>query len=186
LQERGISVLATREPGGSPGAEAVRSLLVSGDPARWDGETEALLMVAARRDHIVQTVGPALGRGQWVVSDRFSDSTVAYQGYGRGVNLGAIERLHEFAIGDVRPDLTVVLDLPVDIGLGRSLARQTRRNLEDRFERAGSEFHERLRRGYLAIAAADPVRCRVIDGNRSADEVHRAVAAVVAQRFDLA
>ncbi|MBI1777563.1 MAG: dTMP kinase [Proteobacteria bacterium] len=183
LGAQGIAAIATREPGGSPGAEAIRALLVSGATGRWDGETEALLMTAARRDHVVRTIEPALASGRWVVSDRFTDSTTAYQGYGRGVKLASIEALHRFAVGDTRPDLTLVLDLPVEVGLGRALARSGE---ETRFERMDRRFHERLRQGFLAIAAAEPQRCRVIDACLDAEGVHRRVIEAVARTFSLA
>ncbi len=180
LSAKHISCLTTREPGGSPGAEAIRTLLVSGATGRWDGETEALLMTAARRDHVMRKIEPALIAGQWVITDRFTDSTTAYQGYGRGVALDAIEALHGFAVGRTRPELTLVLDLPVETGLARALARHGN---ETRFERMDAAFHERLRHGFLAIAAADPERCRVIDASLDADAVHGRVVAAVAEAF---
>ena len=119
LEGRGKTVVATREPGGSAGAEMIRKLLVEGPAERWDGQTEALLHFAARREHLRTTVWPALASGAWVVSDRFADSTRAYQGYGHGLDLATIERLYEVAVGDFRPDLTLILDLPIETGLPR-------------------------------------------------------------------
>ena len=118
LEGRGRNVVATREPGGSPGAEMIRKLLVEGPVERWDGTTEALLHFAARREHLRSIVWPALARGDWVVSDRFADSTLAYQGYGHGVDRSIFDELYKVAVGDFRPDLTLILDLPIEIGLG--------------------------------------------------------------------
>jgi dTMP kinase len=140
LAARGLDVIATREPGGSPGAEEIRRLLVSGDPGRWDGVTEALLH-----------------SGRWVVTDRFADSTMAYQGYGHGLGREPIERLYAVAVGDFAPDLTLILDIPVEAGLDRT---QGRTGGEDRYERMDREFHRRLRDGFLDIAAREPGRSR--------------------------
>ncbi len=184
LAAAGIVAVATREPGGSPGAEAIRGLLVSGDIGRWEPLTEALLMVAARRDHWLATVKPALGRGDWVLSDRFHDSSVAYQGHGRGVPLETLETLRRMILGDVRPDLTLILDLPVAEGLERAHARMKRHTSgESRFERMDSGFHERMRAGFLAIAEAEPGRCVVVDARPDADTVHAAIAAAVSERL---
>jgi dTMP kinase len=180
LQERGRKVITTREPGGSPGAETVRKLLVEGPAERWDGTTEALLHFAARRDHLRATVWPALARGDWVVSDRFADSTCAYQGYGHGIDLGMLERLYAAAVGDFRPDLTLVFDLPVDLGLARAAGR---RGGETRYESLPRDYHERVRQGFLAIAAREPKRCVVIDATRDADTVAAEVARIVAERL---
>ncbi len=134
--------MRTREPGGAPGAEEIRRLLVEGAPQRWDAETEALLMVAARRNHLVETIWPALDRGEWVVCDRFADSTLAYQGYGRGLLQASLASLHSLIARDFKPDLTLILDLPVDIGL--SDARGSAGGaLPTGFERHGDRFpHE--------------------------------------------
>ena len=185
LRRRGRTVLSTREPGGSPGAEAIRRLLVEGETARWDAMTEALLHVAARRDHLVATIWPALARGEWVLCDRFADSTLAYQGYGHGLPLETIERLHALAVGDFTPDLTIVLDLDAGRGLARAAARLESRGGggEDRYERMGRGFHERLRQGFLAIAARHPQRCLVIDADRPREEVHAAITAAVSTRL---
>lgn len=176
----GIDGLATREPGGAPAAEDIRKLLVEGDPARWDAISEALLMVAARRAHLTHTVWPALDRGRWVVSDRFADSTLAYQGFAGGVPRGDLELLHRAIAGDFAPDLTLILDLPVELGLARAKARP---GAETRFERKGRDFHEKLRQGFLAIAASEPKRCVVIDARGAADAVHRAMLEAVRERL---
>lgn len=172
--------MRTREPGGSAGAEAIRELLLRGADDQWDAITEVLLLNAARRDHVMRLIRPALERGLWVVSDRFLDSTIAYQGYGRGVATAALMEAHRLAVGDFRPDLTVVLDLPVAEGLARAARRETGR---DRFERLDPEFHERLRIGFRAIAAADPRRVVLIDAGGDIASVARAVTASVRQRL---
>jgi dTMP kinase len=180
LAARGLDVIATREPGGSPGAEEIRRLLVSGDPGRWDGVTEALLHFAARRDHLARTVWPALDAGRWVVTDRFADSTMAYQGYGHGLGREPIERLYAVAVGDFAPDLTLILDIPVEAGLDRT---QGRTGGEDRYERMDREFHRRLRDGFLDIAAREPGRCVVIDAARPVEAVQADMLATVLRHF---
>ena len=179
LEAAGIAALATREPGGSPGAEAIRRLLLEGAGERWDAAGEALLLTAARRDHVARLIEPALTRGQWVVCDRFSDSTLAYQGWGRGLPAAEIAMLHRLALGSFAPDLTVILDLPVEIGLARAAARAA----ADRFEGLDPAFHERVRRGFRQIAAAEPARCVLIDATADPPAVHRAILAAVAERL---
>ncbi|MDA1070291.1 MAG: dTMP kinase [Proteobacteria bacterium] len=179
LEGRGIEAITTREPGGSPGAEAIRTLLVDGATDRWDAVTETMLHFAARRDHLRVTVLPALERGAWVVSDRFADSTRAYQGIVQGAGDDLVERLYAIAVGELRPDLTLVLDLPVEKGL----ARATERGGENRYERMGRAFHERLRLAFLDIAAADPQRCVVVDADDGPDAVAGRIASVVAERL---
>ena len=141
-----------------------------------------MLFYAARREHVTRLITPALDRGSWVVCDRFADSTIAYQGYGRGLPLAELQALHRFALGDFAPDLTLILDLPVAEGL----ARAARRSNADRFERLDQAFHERLRQGFQQIAAADPQRCVVIDASGAVESVHRAVLAAVAERLGVA
>jgi dTMP kinase len=180
LARAGIPALRTREPGGAPGAEDIRKLLVEGEPGRWDASSEALLMVAARRCHLTATVWPALAQGTWVVSDRFADSTLAYQGSAGGVPRDDLEALHRIIAGEFAPDVTLVLDLPVDLGLARAAARA---GAETRFERKDRAFHEQLRQGFLDIAAREPKRCVVIDATGDVDAVHQAVLAVVRERL---
>jgi dTMP kinase len=177
LRGAGLEVVATREPGGSPGAEAIRELLVNGDPDRWSALSETLLMYAARRDHIERTIRPALERGAWVVSDRFADSTRAYQGAGGGAPQGLVAALETFALEDARPDLTLVLDLPVTMGLERAGLRG---GGEARFEAKGHGFHQRLREAFLRIAAAEPNRCVVLDAGQPPEAVSEAVWSAVA------
>ncbi len=182
LEKTGIATLKTREPGGSPGAEQIRKLLVEGDIARWDGITEALLHFAARRDHLTQTVWPALKKGQWVISDRFADSTRAYQGVGHGIDGKIIDALYQASVGDFTPDLTLILDLPVDVGLNRAAARGEG---EDRYERMGYAFHENLRQAFLDIAQTAPERCAIIDATGSIDDIHQAIKQTVSNRLDV-
>ncbi|HEV2187565.1 MAG TPA: dTMP kinase [Stellaceae bacterium] len=180
LTHAGIVAKATREPGGSPGAEAIRQLLIEGETERWDAVGEALLLYAARREHIANLIRPAVAESHWVVCDRFNDSTIAYQGYGRGLPLDQLAALQRFAIGDFTPDLTLILDLPVEEGFARAALRPRR---ADRFERLDRSFHERLRAGFQAIAAAESQRCVVIPASGPVEEVHRAIVATLVQRF---
>lgn len=180
LEGRGYEVAATREPGGAPGAEMIRKLLVEGPVERWDGTTEALLHFAARREHLRSTVWPALKKGAWVVSDRFADSTMAYQGYGHGADRAMLGELYDIAVGDFRPDLTLILDLPVEVGLARAAAR---RGAETRYESLPVEFHERVRAGFRDIAAADPERCVVIDATQGIDAIASAIGDAVSKKL---
>jgi dTMP kinase len=180
LEGRGRTVVATREPGGAPGAEMIRKLLVEGPAERWDGTTEALLHFAARREHLRSTVWPALERGDWVISDRFADSTLAYQGYGHGVGRKIFEQLYQVAVGAFRPDLTLILDLPIEIGLARATAR---RGAETRYESLPPDFHARVRAGFLEIAAQEPKRCVVIDATGDVDATAVAIARAVSERL---
>jgi dTMP kinase len=180
LRGRGLQVVTTREPGGAPGAEQIRRLLVEGEAGRWDAVTEALLHTAARREHLLRTVMPAVAQGQWVLSDRFADSTVAYQGYGQGVPLNDLAKLYEVAVGDFEPDLTLILDIPVEEGLRRAKARG---GAEDRYERMGLAFHERMRRGFLEIAQGNPQRCFIIPAEGSVAAVQRAVLTAVDEQL---
>ena len=180
LAQAGIAAERTREPGGSPGAEAIRRLLLDGVAERWDPVAEALLFYAARRDHLVRMITPTLDRGIWVVCDRFADSTLAYQGYGHRLALSDLLALQRFVLGDFMPDLTLILDLPAAEGL----ARIARRSGEaDRFERRDLSFHERLRQGFRQIAAANPARCAAIDASGDPGAVHRLVMKAVAERL---
>ena len=182
LRGAGLDVYETREPGGSPGAEAIRKLLVTGAPGRWDAMSEALLHFAARRDHVETVIAPRLAAGTWVVCDRFADSTLAYQGYVQGLGREAVEALHALTLGDFAPDLTLILDLPVELGLGRAAARGSG---EDRYERFGPDFHTRLREAFHDIAARAPKRCVVIDGTGERAAVQAALRAAVGTRLGL-
>jgi dTMP kinase len=157
--------------------------LLEGESERWDATGEALLLYAARRDHVARTIKPAQEAGRWVICDRFTDSTLAYQGYGRGLLLAELAALQRFALGDFRPDLTLILDLPVTNGLARIASRP---GAADRFERLDRDFHQRLRDGFLAIAVGEPERCAVIDASGEVASVHRAIVATVAKRLGVA
>ena len=181
----GQAVLETREPGGSAGAEEIRKLLVEGAPDRWDAETESLLHFAARRDHLVKTIVPALEAGNWVLCDRFADSTIAYQGYGHGVSRRALDQLYDLVSQGLSPDLTFILDLAVDAGLARA-SRRARTGVavqEDRYERMDVVFHERLRAGFREIAAGEPQRCVVLDGGRDEDTIFAKIRSIIEERF---
>ena len=176
LRQQGRDVILTREPGGSPGAEDIRALVLTGDPDRWSAETEILLFTAARRDHLEKTILPALGKGQTVISDRFADSTRIYQGATRGDLRDMVDNLHALMIG-VEPDLTLIIDMDPGLALRRGLAR---RSGEDRFEEMGLAFQQTLRAGFLTLAQTVPQRCILIDGNRDA----ATVSADIAARYD--
>lgn len=201
LRAEGREVLLTREPGGSPGAENIRDLLVQGGTDRWSGETEALLFTAARRDHLERTILPALERGAVVITDRFADSTRVYQGAARGELRDFVDRLHDLAIG-IWPDRTFVIDIDPALGLSRARDRQTAALIaqaaaapdaarsaalaahpltgaEDRFESFGLPFQKRLAAGFRALAAAEPARVRLIDGRGSPDDVAARVRAAL-------
>lgn len=180
LKAAGLEVVATREPGGSVGAESIRELLVTGAADRWSPITETLLMYAARRDHIERVIAPALTRGAWVVCDRFADSTRTYQGAGGGTDPALIAALETHVLGEVRPDLTLILDLPVEEGLRRAHGRA---GAETRFESKGEAFHERLRQGFLDIARREPERCVVIDAAQPIATVAEAIWGAVAARL---
>ncbi|TCS64369.1 dTMP kinase [Varunaivibrio sulfuroxidans] len=182
LKARGLEVVRTREPGGTPGGEKIRSLLVNGDIDLWKPLSEALLNYAARFEHVSRLIVPALERGAWVLSDRFSDSTLAYQGYAHALDRETIARLHRLVLGAFEPDLTLILDIPVDVGLARARARG---DGEDRYERMEVSFHHRLRDGFLDIARKNIARCAIIDGEPGVDDVQRAIRAVVQSRFGI-
>jgi len=170
-------VLLTREPGGTPGGEAIRALVVAGDVVRWSAAAEALLNYAARDAHLREAIRPALDRGAIVLSDRFMDSTRAYQGHAGGCDMGLIDELERVVVGATRPRLTLIFDLDPELGLAR--AKHRGEADDDRFERKGLEFHRRLRGGFLEIARREPARCRVIDAARPIEEVTVAVWAEV-------
>lgn len=180
LRAQGLEVVQTREPGGSRGAEAIRDLVVTGEASRWSPITEALLMFAARSDHLEKTIRPALQSGAWVVCDRFSDSSRAYQGAGGGAPAAFIEQLDATVVAADQPDLTLIFDLPVEEGLQRAFGRGL---FETRFESKGLAFHQRLRDGFLKIAEANPNRCVVLDATGPEDEVERRVWRVVEARL---
>ncbi len=183
LAAAGIACEITREPGGSPFAEEIRALLLSSDMPPRGAMVDALLFLAARADHVTTTIMPALAADRWVVSDRFADSTFAYQGAAGGVPRATLAELHRLVLGDFRPDLTLILDLPPEIGLARASARPQNARGADHFESRDLAYHEALRQGFLAIAAAEPARCVLIDARGSPDEVAARVWSAVETRL---
>ena len=182
LESCGLGVQLTREPGGSPGAEIIRHVLLSGAAKPLGADVEAMLFAAARDDHVQCTILPALQSGKWVVCDRFADSTRVYQGILGQVDQKLINVLERVSVGELAPDLTVILDVPVELGLERAQLRRGDAEA-DRFEAEGVEFHEKLRDAYLAIAAREPDRCVVIDASAAKDAVANAVWQTVQSRL---
>ena len=182
LEARGIALCLTREPGGSPGAEEIRTLLVEGEPGRWNPLTETLLLFAARSDHLAHIIRPALARGQWVICDRFTDSTYAYQGVGRGLAERTTAAIDAAVTQTFKPDLTIILDVPVEQGLSRAGARGPD---EARFERFDHAFHQRLRDYFRTLTEREPTRCVLIDGSASPDAVAAVIWETVSKRFAL-
>jgi dTMP kinase len=183
MEAAGKSLVATREPGGSPGAEEIRALVLGGGIGRWDAVTETLLFYAARRDHLETLIRPALARGDWVLCDRFEDSTRAYQtSSDSGLAAPDLEGLGRLVRGDLTPDLTLILDLPVPLGRARAAGRNQG---SDRFEQRDDAFHERVRTAYLAIAAAESDRCVVVDASLPIESVALAIREIVSVRFGI-
>lgn len=183
LEQEGQSVIATREPGGTPEAEAIRSLLVNRGGGAWTPVAECLLFFAARIMHAERLIKPALAAGKTVISDRFADSTMAYQSYGHGLDPAVIEQVYRLALGDFVPDLTFILDLPPEEGLKRAGKRLAAAGSdEDRFERLDLDFHRRLRQGYLEIAAKNPGRCLVVDAGRGEEDIAAEIFAAVKRK----
>ena len=181
LAKTGKTVVTTREPGGSPGGEEIRKLLVSGN-ADWDDTTETLLFFAARRDHLNHKILPAIQAGHIVLCDRFADSTMAYQGYGYGNNptqQQLIKNLYQQVVGDFKPNLTILLDIPVEIGLKRSRRAE---NTELRFENKELSFHERLRQAYLNMAKDEPERFIIIDATQQISIIHTQILKTIEER----
>lgn len=183
LSQRGLSLVLTNEPGGTDEGKRLRADLLTGAKDRWDATEELLLFSVDRHLHVRKKLEPALASGQWVVSDRYYDSTTAYQGYGRGYPLDKIEMIRQVATDGLKPDLTLVFDLHPSIAVPRSLAR--RGNTEVRFENLDPSFHERVHQGFLTIAKAEPERCRVIDASGTIPEVQARVWQAVSQKFGL-
>ena len=184
LTARGHTVTLTREPGGTPSAEAIRTLLVTGAPGRWTPEAEALLFSAARAEHLARLIRPRREAGDWVICDRFADSTRAYQGAGGAVPEAFINTLNALVVGTDGPDLTLILDLDVELGLQRAQSRaEADGSAETRFEQFDRAFHQRLRAAYRQIAAEEPQRCVIIDASGDAETVQAAIWAVVQTRL---
>jgi dTMP kinase len=177
LAAASVPVLRTREPGGAPGAERIRELLLS--PGSWDSLTEAMLHFAARREHVVRSIRPMLEAGAWVICDRFADSTRAYQGAGQGLAYETWARLCDLTLEGLQPDLTLILDLPVEAGLARAAGRSA----ADRYEKLDADFHARIRAGFHDIARREPARCVVLDAARDAEAVYASITETLRQRL---
>ncbi len=188
LKAKGYDVVLTREPGGTPLAEKIRSILITRDAGDWDFLSEVLLLYTARLEHVKNIIKPALAAKKIVISDRFSDSTKAYQGYGRGVDMALIEKIEDIAIQSFAPDLTIILDIDVEKGLGRTQERfkgqqDNSGNTEDRFERAGLEFHKKLRNGYLDIAKKNAQRCIVLNADNDIETIQKQILELVSKKL---
>ncbi len=187
LNAQGLEVIITREPGGCPGAEAIRELLVTGDVGRWAPASEALLHFAARYEHVENVIKPALAKGQWVICDRFTDSTMAYQGYGMGLGRDKILALQQLVLESFSPDMTIILDMPVSKGLARAAGRNNVSGAvrEDRYEKMNMAFHARLRDAFLDIAHREPKRCLVVNAEDNIDEISAIIWSAVDERLGL-
>lgn len=188
LRTKGINAVATKEPGGTPTGQELRRILVTGDKDKFDATAEALLYFADRHIHMTQKVWPEMEQGAWVLSDRFADSTVAYQyyGYDKRVSKENLDCLYNIAVGDFKPDLTVILDIDPEIGLARSFKKADGMNVKElRFEGRELAFHQRLRRGFLEIAEQEPQRCIVLDADKSIEALHEEIVKVITERFGL-
>jgi dTMP kinase len=183
LKQFGVGVHVTREPGGSPGAEIMRYVILSGVAKPFGAEAEAVLFAAARDDHLKTVIRPALARGVWVICDRFADSTRVYQGVAGDVDTRSIRALERIVVGDTKPDLTFILDVPVTLGMQRATKRRGAGDA-DRFEKEALAFHEKLRDGFLMLAASEPERCVLIDATASKDEVADQIWRIVVDRLD--
>jgi dTMP kinase len=180
IEARGCAVLVTREPGGSEGAEAIRALLMQGEVSRWSARAETLLFAAARADHVEKVIRPAMAGGSWVITDRYIDSTRAYQGIAGGIEDSAILALHAFGSDGLLPDRTYVLDLPVREGARRAALRDN--GVTDRFAKRGERFHENVSRAFRDAAEREPARVRIVDAAQPASHV---TAAILADLADL-
>jgi len=183
LRALGIGVVLTREPGGSPGAEIIRHVLLSGAAKPLGGDAEAILFAAARDDHVCSTIEPALARSRWVVCDRFSDSTLVYQGILGQVDLKLIKGLERITVGELKPDLTFVLDVPADVGFAR-IKKRRGKGEADRFEDESQEFHEKLRDAFRVLALSEPNRCVLIDACEPRPAVAERIWKVISDRLD--
>lgn len=184
LRTRGHDVVETREPGGTPGAEAIRALLLTGGGDRWDAATEALLFAAARADHVARLIRPALAAGQWVISDRFLDSSLAYQGAAGGLGVAAVRAANALAVADLRPDLTLLLDLPAEAGARRAAARDG--DDADRIATRGADYHRRVGNAFHALAMAEPDRFAIVDADADVEDVAERIRTIVAARLPCA
>lgn len=182
MEAAGLPVYLSREPGGSPGAEEIRKLIVEGEADKWDAMTELLLIYAARRSHLVDTVWPALQAGTWVISDRFADSSRAFQGVAGDLGLDTVEQMHRMVVGDFEPDLSLILDLDPEISLHRA---QQRGGNEDRFEKKGLSYQKRVREAFRQLALRSPDSHVLIDASQSIEEVSRQILKAVNERLSI-
>ncbi len=182
MLQAGLDCILTREPGGSPAAEDIRALLVNGDPQKWDSMTELLLMVAARRAHLRDTVWPALEQGRWVISDRFADSSRAFQGIAGELGLEVVEQMHQLSIGNFTPQLVLILDIDETVALARALARGEG---EDRFEKKGADYHRKVRAAFRHIAQSNTERYRLIDASGDIEQVSAQIIDTINAHFSL-
>jgi len=182
MRKAGLNVLLTREPGGSESAELIRQLIVEGEVDRWDDISELLLIYAARRSHLRETILPALANGTWVISDRFADSSRAFQGIAGGLGLPLVEQIHQLVVGDFVPAMTLIIDLDPALSLQRAEARGGK---EDRFEQKGLEYQNKVRKGFLQLAAASPETHVVIDGSGTIETVESSICEALEQRLGL-
>ncbi len=188
LQQKGITALLSKEPGGTPEGQVLRQLLVTGDKDKFDAIAECLLYYADRRCHLTKVVWPALAQNKWVISDRFADSTEAYQyyGYNKRVDYDTLQRLYQIVAGDFKPDLTLILDIAPEVGMCRSFAKAQNMAVKElRFESRQLEFHKNLRQGFLEIAAREPARCVVVNADTSIEDLHRQIVQIVEERLGL-
>lgn len=188
LQQKNLPVITSKEPGGTDIGQELRHILVTGDKDKMDAVAEALLYYADRRIHMTKKVWPALEEGKWVLSDRFADSTVAYQyyGYNKRVPYQTLENLYKLTVGDFKPDLTILLDINPEIGLARSLAKAGQMTVkETRHESRALEFHNNLRQGYLEMAAKEPERFVVLNADKAIEDLHQEIVKIVKERFEL-
>ena len=181
LLARGHRVLQTREPGGTKNSESLRELILHPPERVWSPMTELLLHFASRHEHIENFIVPALQDGRWVLCDRYIDSTIAYQGYGKGIDVTLIQKLHAFIQNDLNPDLTFIFDIPVEVGLSRA----QRRGTSDTYENMDLSFHQNLRKGFIEIARNDPNRCYIVDGTAKIDNIRRNILKKTVQHFGL-
>jgi dTMP kinase len=181
LDAEGLRAIVTREPGGSPGAEIIRHVLLSGVGKMFGAEAETLLFIAARDDHVRTVIEPALAQNVWVLCDRFADSTRVYQGHAGKVDLRVLDAMERVTIGALKPDLTFILDLPVEVGMQRA-AKRRGTEAPDRFEAENIDFHQKLRDGYLAIARGEPARCVLIDATKTPEDVADDIWSALVQR----
>jgi len=180
--EAGEPAILTREPGGSPAAEDIRELLVRGNPEKWDSMTELLLMYAARRSHLRDTIWPSLEAGNWVISNRFADSSRAFQGIAGNLGIDTVENIHQIVVGDFTPELVLILDIPESLALARA---RERGDSEDRFEKKGADYHARVRAAFLDIAASDTQQYVIVDADQNMDQVNHNIIEIINNRFSL-